>query len=87
MGYMRRLYYIMDWEYNSKNDPSPEQKRRRYLLHKQILISKIKLKKTITLDKCDIRYMYPQSYKPNTFNVYVDVDYDSDESLDISEFR
>jgi hypothetical protein len=87
MGYMRRFYYIMDWEYKSINDPSPEQKRLRYLLHKQILMSDIQLKKTLTLDKCDINYLYPQSFNPNKYNVYLDCDYDSDESLDISDFK
>lgn len=79
MGYLRRIYYVMNWDYVSKNDPSEDQKRLRHLLHKQILMSNVKLRPTTTIDSCDIRYSLLQVHDVK----YVDIDMNNDNGDDI----
>lgn len=78
-GYMRRIYFVMNWDYVSKNDPSEDQKRLRHLLHKQILMSNVKLRPTTTIDSCDIRYSLLQDHDVK----YVDIDMNNDNGDDI----
>lgn len=89
MGYLRRLYFVMNWDYVSKNDPSEEQKRLRHLLHKQILMSNVKLRPVTTIDSCDIRYSLLQDHNIRYVTVDMnDEDNDDDEAsdVDIREF-
>jgi hypothetical protein len=69
----------MNWAYVSKNDPSEDQKRLRHLLHKQILMSNVKLRPTTTIDSCDIRYSLLQDHDVK----YVDIDMNNDNGDDI----
>ena len=84
--YWRKLYYVIGWDY-PKDIASEKQKRLRHLLHKQILMSNIILKKTNTKDKCDVKYLFPQDHKENQFEVLYMSDSDDDDEININDFN
>jgi hypothetical protein len=79
------MYYVFGWDY-PKDIASDKQKRLRHLMHKQILLSDIILKKTKTKNKCDVKYLFAQDYKETSFDVYLSESDDND-SIDISEYH
>lgn len=57
VGYWRKLYYCLDWDYPDKYEPLPETIRHRHLVMKQIrLTTKFKLKKIYSIPSFTLDY-------------------------------
>ena len=99
MKFWRSVYYYMDWEYHSKNDPTPEHLRQRHLVMRQIRESKMKLKPVDLIKSCDYIEQIVKNLKEQQKFIeevlYDDVETDTDteiidsddESVDISEYK
>lgn len=59
----RKLSYLFDWDYVESDSPSEKQKHLRHMVHRQILMSRVKLKPTKTKDKTTIKHIFTQEFE------------------------
>ena len=87
MGYWRRLYYVMGWDYPS-DIASEKTKRQRHLVMEQIRNSKIKLRPTNKEIECIERLLASLEEQRKMLQpMLYDCDSDDTEEVDISEYN